>query len=315
MGRIEKVFSRHSGTVKNAKTLFEKKKTVGFKNMPRNVHTSLQELTSEDYDKNIHPTLAERGHIDYGCKFLLYVAQRNPSYKFYLTLSRGTGEYYIDAIFVFDVDEAVGSMEYYSAGTYEFHNNRISNALLRGSAKKTTKLAAAKGIFTNYFYGLTLRERMQQVQHAVHDNVYENKWSTDNHHSSIMSDLQRFVEKEFTSQESTLLQYLETVGQKELLTRYVSAEENRELTARLDKNIKGGKGLYVLVQGDTYCTWDAAAENTPRRVKRVDLSSDMRTALGLLKVAEKGTVVDGAGYKVNDNSFFIMKEVNLEFDD
>ena len=315
---VEKVFQRHSHMVKTAKTLFEKKKTIGFKNMPRNVHASAEELNSEDYEKKITPTLAERelySKGDYGCEFLLHVAQRNPSYKFYITLSRGRGEYYIDTILVFDVDEAVGSMEYYSAGTYEFHNNRISNDLLRGSAKKTTKVAAAKRIFTSYFYGLTLRERLQQVQHAVHENLYENKWSTDNQHSSIMSDLTRFVEKEFTAQDSTLLQYLETAGQKELLARYVSTKENREIATRLTKSIKAGKGLYVLVQGDTYCTWDAEGDATPQRIKRVDLSSDMRTALGLLKVAEKGTVVDGAGYKVNDRSFFIMKEVNLEFDE
>jgi len=315
---VEKVFQRHNHVLQKAQTLFDKKKTIGFKNMPRNVHTSAEELTSEDYDKKITPTLSERdlySKSDYGCEFLLHVAQRNPSYKFYITLSSGRGAYYIATIFVFDVDEAVGSMEYYSAGAYSFHNNRISNDLMRGKAKKTTKLAAAKKIFTSYFYGLTLKERMQKVQNTVHENLYENKWSTDNQHSSVMSDLQRFVEKEFTAQDSALLQYLETAGQKELLARYVATKENRELTARLDKNIKGGKGLYVLVQGDTYCTWDAEGAATPQRIKRAELSPDMRTALGLLKVADKGTVVDGAGYKVNDRSFFIMKEVHLEFDE
>ena len=315
---VEKVFQRHNHVLQKAQTLFDKKKTIGFKNMPRNVHTSAEELNSEDYEKKLTPTLSERDLYskgDYGCEFLLQIAQRNPSYKFYTTLSRGRGAYYIDTIFVFDVDEPVGSMEYYSAGAYSFHNNRISNDLLRGNAKKTTKLAAAKKIFTSYFYGLTLKERMQKVQHTVHENLYENKWSTDNQHNSIMSDLQRFVEKEFTAQDSALLQYLETAGQKELLARYVSTKENREIAKRLKKSMKEGKGLYVLVQGDTYCTWDAETEDTPRRIKRVDLSSEMRTALGLLKVADKGTVVDGAGYKVNDRSFFIMKEMNLEFDE
>jgi hypothetical protein len=155
---------------------------------------------------------------------------------------------------------------------------------------------------------------MQKVRTSVREKLYENKWTTDSQHNSIMSDLQRFVEKEFTSQDSTLLQYLETAGQKELLTRYVSTKENKETANRLKNSMDNDKGLFVLVEGDIYCTWEQQ-EATPRRIKRVDLSPDMRIALGLLKVADQGTVVDGAGYKINDNAFFIMKEVNLEFDD
>jgi hypothetical protein len=215
---------------------------------------------------------------------------------------------------VFDVDEPVGSIEYGDAGTYCFYNNRISNDLMRGSCRRTTKLAVAKKIFSSYFYGVTLLERMQKVRSSVREKLYENKWTTDSQHNSIMSDLQRFVEKEFTSQDSTLLQYLETAGQKELLTRYATTKEDKEVANCLKKSMDNDKGLFVLVEGDTYCTWEQQ-ELTPRRIKRVDLSPDMRIALGLLKVADQGTVVDGAGYKINDNAFFIMKEVNLEFDD
>jgi hypothetical protein len=52
-----------------------------------------------------------------------------------------------------------------------------------------------------------------------------------------------------------------------------------------------------------------------KRCKRTDLSSDILTALGLLKVAEAKTVMEGVGFKISDNSFYILKEVTLEFDD
>ena len=316
---VEKVFQRHNHVLQKAQTLFDKKKTIGFKNMPRNVHTSEEELCTADYENKITPTLDRRNpHSkgDYGCELVSYLAHHNPTYKFYLTLGRGEKRYCIDTIFVFDVDEPVGSIESYNSEIYSFYNNRISNDLVRGRAKKTSKLAAAKRIFNSYFYGITLKERLQKVEHSVRENLYENKWSMDNQQNSIVSDLQRFIEKEFNAQDNKLLQYLEAAGQKELSTRYTSTKENRELAERLNKSIKADKGLYVLVQGDTYCTWGGYGDNnpTPKRIKRADLSPDMRTALGLLKVAEQGTVVDGAGYKVNDRSFFIMKEVNLEFD-
>jgi len=40
----------------------------------------------------------------------------------------------------------------------------------------------------------------------------------------------------------------------------------------------------------------------------------MRTALDLLKIADKGTFVDGAGFKLADDKFFIRDEVELDFD-
>jgi hypothetical protein len=319
MNYVEKVYSRNSHNIRKIEILFKEKDTIGVKNMPRNVHTAITQLSFEDRKTSTAPILKKRNlsyEFDYGCEFLLHVAYHNPSYKFFINLSRlaTAGVYCISNIFVFDVDEPVGSIEYGDAGTYCFYNNRISNDLMRGSCRRTTKLAVAKKIFISYFYGVTLLERMQKVRTSVREKLYENKWTTDSQHNSIMSDLQRFVEKEFTSQDSTLLQYLETAGQKELLTRYVSTKENKETANRLKNSMDNDKGLFVLVEGDIYCTWEQQ-EATPRRIKRVDLSPDMRIALGLLKVADQGTVVDGAGYKINDNAFFIMKEVNLEFDD
>jgi hypothetical protein len=44
------------------------------------------------------------------------------------------------------------------------------------------------------------------------------------------------------------------------------------------------------------------------------MPSDMRMALGLLKIADKNTFVDGAGFKLADDKFFIRNEVQLDFD-
>ncbi len=40
----------------------------------------------------------------------------------------------------------------------------------------------------------------------------------------------------------------------------------------------------------------------------------MRMALGLLKLAEHKTFVHEAGFKVSENKFFLLDEVQLEFD-
>lgn len=320
MNYVEKVYSRNSHSIRKIESLFKEKDTIGVKNMPRNVHTSNYQLSFEDRKSTPTPPILKKRNLsygfDYGCEFLLHVAYRNPSYKFFINISRlaEAGVYCISNIFVFDVDEPVGSIEYGDAGTYCFYNNRISSDLARRSFRKTTKLTVAKKIFISYFYGVTLLERMQKVRTSVREKLYENKWTTDSQHNSIMSDLQRFVEKQFDVQDSMLIHYLENAGQKELSTRYAATKEDKEVANSLKKNMDNDKGLFVLVEGDTYCTWEQK-ESTPRRINRVDLPPDMRTALGLLKVADQGTVVDGVGYKINDNAFFIMKEVNLEFDE
>ena len=52
-----------------------------------------------------------------------------------------------------------------------------------------------------------------------------------------------------------------------------------------------------------------------KRIKRDDLPEDVRTAVGLLKVAEDNTAIDGVGYKATADKFFIMEELNFDFDE
>ena len=72
-----------------------------------------------------------------------------------------------------------------------------------------------------------------------------------------------------------------------------------------------------MLKDDEYISWrkgDSDALNQPKRFKREEMPENMRMALGLLKLAENKTFVHEAGFKVSENKFFLLDEVQLEFD-
>jgi archaeosine-15-forming tRNA-guanine transglycosylase len=305
---IENVYTRRKQYVQTIKQLFKDKKVINFTNLPRNVFTE-GDPTSKDSMRSVH---TEGLHYE----FILFVSQQNPDLKFY-TECRTEG--LLRGGFVFKEDECLGEIRQEHTPTEHpyalgFYNDRIYNDVQKGECKKTTKLNVAKKIFTNYFYGLTVLERMITVKEKVRVGLNDDKWERERNHKKVFDELQLFVKEEFRKQDSKFIEYLVTTPKEELIKRYKDVTAHKKLTEGLEKHVKNKEGFYVLLQGDEYHLWGDDS-TIVKRCKRTDLSSDILTALGLLKVAEAKTVMEGVGFKISDNSFYILKEVTLEFDD
>jgi hypothetical protein len=299
---IDKVYSRHKWTRQQVERKLETNKVSNFTNLPRNVVAEKQETTIE----------LSTDHLGY--EFLSYVSQRNPTYKFYVeTVHSPARGRCVNSILVFDEGECVGSIERQDTYTYGFFNDRISNDIRRGECKRTSKLSTAKNIFTTYFYKMTLMESMQVVQGAVKEALREKTWNSERTYQSLVEGLQKFVTKQLKDQDPVLIDYLELSGQKKLLGEYADVREAKEEHKQLQQQLQDKKGFYVYMADDEYRLWD---EERPavKRLKRTELSRPILTALGLLKVADKLTVINNVGFKVNDKTFFILKEVTLDFD-
>lgn len=313
---ISEIFPQDSYIVVNALAKM-KEHPHHFSNMPRNVY----------HNRNDTVPLEQRNDLDIAPALLLYLSQHYTNYSFYVkTRARYTNKneerIVMRDIYVFDNGEAVGVIsrgERYSNNQngLEFENKRISWDLKRGSAKKTSKLNAAKSIFAKYFYRMTMREHMESLAAEIRYEVSNAMYNMRNEHANAEHRLMAFLRKEVEQNNQLVMTCIETLGKASLIDSYNGNKEAVTAAGNLEKLIENQKGYYVMLKDDEYISWrkgDSDALNQPKRLKREEMPENMRMALGLLKLAEHKTFVHEAGFKVSENKFFLLDEVQLEFD-
>jgi|DEB0MinimDraft_10_1074344.scaffolds.fasta_scaffold02758_5 hypothetical protein len=310
---ISEVYNRDSYLVVNAKEDIKNGDAGTFSNMPRNVY----------HNQNDTGPLKQKNHLDIAPALLLYLSQHYTNYSFYVkTRTRYTdkNEEYMTMrdIYVFDGDEPVGRIsrgERYSNNHdgLEFENNRISLDLKRGSAKKTAKLSTAKSLFAQYFYGMTIREHMEAMASSVRYEVSSSSYQLSREYDTARSKLTDYIKTEVARANETVLKFLKDMGKTDLIDAFHHTQNELQVVKNIESVVDKRNGYYVLLKEDEYFKWHQG-ESTPKRFKRDEMPSDMRMALGLLKIADKNTFVDGAGFKLADDKFFIRNEVQLDFD-
>ena len=310
---LTEVYSRDSYTVANAKDDIKNGDASNFSNMPRNIY----------HNRNDTGPLTQKNHRDIAPALLSHLGHRYPDYSFYVkthTRYNEKNEEYMTMrnIYVLDGDEPVGCIsggEAYSnnADGLEFTNNRINRVLKRGSAKKTAKLSTAKSLFAQYFYGMTIREHMEAIASSVSYEVSNSSYQLRREHDTARSKLTDYIKTEVARANETVLKFLKDMGKADLIDAFHHTQNELQVVKNIEDVVHKRNGYYVLLKEDEYFKWHQG-ETTPKRFKRDEMPSDMRMALGLLKIADKGTFVDGAGFKLADDKFFIRNEVQLDFD-
>lgn len=273
-----------------------------FANMPRNVfHTSriIGDLVMKADVWNMHD-------------LLLHVSERYPHYTF---LTMGTVDadkmLWASEVGVYDGQEPLGRIESRKSEGIIFHNNRVQQEVKRGTGKKTTKLSVAKSIFAKYFYGITTNERMEVVAYEVSYKLNHTLYTLRGGQRSAEQAVQTFVRDNLDDQ--FLIDALQVMGGTDLVQKYQEITHEIELVDTIDNVKSKDEGYYVLVEGEEYFTWRDGM-STPKRLSRKMMPQDLKLALGMLKLAEDDTFLAGAGFKLDQNKFFIRDEVQLEFD-
>ena len=315
---MKKVYSSSIYTVNSMLESIKEGNIRYYTNMPRNVFRAQQIGGPEP-----EPTMALGGSngsngSKLGVSFLSDVAPRYPNCNFvtttfstYTSDSGDTAD--LRGIYVFAGDEPLGCIAV-EDGNLVFSNNRISGDMKRGDSKKTSKLSTAKAIFAKYFYGMTTLEHMQNVVSgaaALSGNTARDLMRKERRASEAINEL---VAKKLAQGSQALMDFFASEGETGIIDEFKAAKEEREVVRHIEKAMEAHAGFYLMVKDDHYYT-HRVGETTPKRYKRGDMPESMRTAFALLKLAEKETYVGGAGLKVDDDKFFILDEVQIEFDD
>ena len=274
-----------------------------FTNMPRNVfhtYTHRDDTAMKNDVWNMHD-------------LLLHVSERYPHYAF-LTECRfedNDGMMSAIEISVFSGQEPLGRIRSLGSEGIVFHNNRVQQEVRRGSGKRTTKLSVAKSIFAKYFYGITTNERMEVVAYEVGSKLNHTRYNLGSGQQTAEKEMQTFILSQLDNQ--MLLDTLQAMGGATFVKKYQDITHEIGLVNAIESAKINDKGYYVLLEGEEYFTWRSDM-STPKRLSRETMPQDLKLALGMLKLAEDDTFLAGAGFKLDQNKFFIRDEVQLEFD-
>lgn len=299
---IEAVYNINRYRTKNELEDIKEGEVKNFTNMPRNVfhtHTHRNDLAMKDDAWSMYD-------------LLLHVSGRYPHYTF-LTRCRLEDDEMMRAseVSVYNGQEPLGRIECQKSEGIVFHNNRVQQEVRRGNGKRTTKLSVAKSIFAKYFYGITTNERMEVVAYEVNHKLNHTRHNLRSEQQTAEKEMQTFIRSRLDNQ--MLLDTLQTMGGATFIEKYQDITQEMGLVDAIESAKARDEGYYVLLEGEEYFTWRSGM-STPKRLNRETMPQDLKLALGMLKLAEDDTFLAGAGFKLDQNKFFIRDEVQLEFD-
>ena len=301
----------------------QKIKHPRFKNLPRNVFCTQRENNLAE-ERGLLP----REDHDWIVQFLAEIAQARFDLEFWVE-PRFSVEG-VNNIYVFDGTECLGRItrdeeSNWSKTIYAFYNNRIDKELQRERGKKTSKLVTAKSIFRTYFTKLTLTEQCKAIRRQVSNRMLSTKRDSNGAVSEAENAIIRYVRTQLTNDDKLFKEYMQNAGAIDLVDAWVDKRENYNLVAEANEKVADRKGVFLLRKklpnGEDRYYFDGGtvwaninhgyAEHRP--YPKEHLTEKVKLALGLLKVSEPNTFIAGAGYKLNDDSFFIDAE-EMEFD-
>ena len=304
----------------------QKTKHPRFKNLPRNV-ISIQQDNSLAEEHGLAP----REDHDWIAKFLADIAQTRFDLEFWVE-PRHSFEG-VHNVYVFNGTECLGRIQNHADTSWQktvyiFYNNRIDQRLHRERGKKTSKLATAKSIFRTYFTPITLKEQLKAIRNNVSTKINNTRYSSNSEVGNAESAIIKYIKTQLNNNDKLFAEYMNNAGAIDLVTAWLDKREEYSLVTAAYKKVDTNHGAFLLrkklpngeeryyFEGYNEHHWATRPPDcTDHRAgyAKEHLSEKVRLALGLLKVAEPNTFITGAGYKLDDDSFFIDAE-EMEYD-
>lgn len=221
--------------------------------------------------------------------------------------------------YVYDGREALGEISTdYGRGhekVYTIRNERISDARQRGDTTKTKDLGKAVKTVGKMFGAKTINERLIEARNEAAvdiSRVHSDRSSTFNRtYDHIAKHLMPYVMANYESLAPIAVQggaSAETVG------RLMTAYDEHQITKEIYECQQNNSGAVVLIHGSDYAVMgkDDKGEHTTRMFSTDTLPPHIKRSVGMLKLVEPKHFVKGAGLKIHDQAFFVVKEVSDE---
>lgn len=257
--------------------------------------------------------------------FVEALAKKYPQWRFVSTSfwhqRPDNGDAYAEAhrFYVYDGREALGQISTDYGRNHEkvfaIHNERIAGARERGDTTKTKDLNKAVKIVGKMFGAKTINERLAEAQSDATNEiyrVYQDRVSTfQRTYDHIAKHLMPYIMANYESLAPIAVQ---GGANADAVGKLVNAHEEFKITKEIHECEQNNTGAVVLIHGSDYAVMgkDDTGEHKTRIFSTDTLPPHIKRSVGMLKLVEPKYFIKGAGMKIHDSAFFIVKEVSDE---
>lgn len=247
------------------------------------------------------------------------VRNKHPHWSFKTTLSGfyevspiANGHRDIETVQVYAGDEHLGWFGWHRKNgwgdrVYAFDNFRLKGKRSRGSSNYSSKAEVAASRIIKTFHSKTPKELMDEAAIKASSGVYSVRSSRQNAYTNnyrkLSSAVEQFVVNNWQHVQAELGEAAANMDLPELLASYKRGQV-------LSQAHHDGHGWVILAQ--TNGRYITKRDDLIITYTDADLPDRLRLGLGLLKMVDTGTGIDGVGVRCEDNVFFVMDEVRDE---
>lgn len=268
---------------------------------------SRHDMTLTDSSFRAAPELAE---------MIRLIQKKRPHWTFKNTIeyvwslaSSQEGHINIEKVQVYDGDDHLGWVGWgqkngWGNRVYQFDNFRLKGARSRGSANYSSKVETAASRIIKTFHSKTPKELMDDAATNVGKAAYYNSVDRQQEYNTAYRKISNAIEKFVVANWQHIQPELGDIASAMDLPELIATAKR---ASALNAVYKDGRGWVILAQTNgRYITKRDGIINT---YTDADLPDRMRMGLGLLKMVEDGTAIDGIGVRGKNSVFFVADEM------
>lgn len=253
--------------------------------------------------------------------FVERVAKTHPHFNYCVLdiigwSNSGDGACYFKHVVVMDkTNTPLGEIQLRSDSCrLDFQNLRVERDTHNRDYRHTTSLASAKKLFKKYFFSETPREKVNEAGEDIKRRMRKDKHSLKMTMERDALAILAFIKSNITS--PVLADAVAQLGRPELCSSLVDSTTNYTLAETMHTESGHGAavselgGMYAVATAEGYVVQKVDRRDRAVAIATPDLSERMRQALGLLKLSEAGSFVEGVGFKAAEGKFYLAVETN-----
>lgn len=240
---------------------------------------------------------------------MLRLAQARPKWKFVAqrrNLPTPDGRYALTSFIVYEGGETLGRIwkSYENRGdVVNIDNPRMQEARQRGNSTSTQDLKKAFKLVTKNFHGPTLNEIVKDAIETAHNTVSVLTHRTQVDFYKKYGALSDFLVAYTMNNWDHIKQMAIDVGLSPAsLDGMSEAYDAYKATRDISNTMGENKGATVLIRGDEYIV---VREGATAIFDTDHLPSHIKRSVGILKMVDNQTYVEGHGARVSKDKFFV----------
>lgn len=223
--------------------------------------------------------------------------------------SSDSNKYVVKRVRIYDGSDQIGHVciDTWRESKFEIRNPRINRAMERRNYKSTKDPKKALKIIESFFSPKTLDERVEEARNAVGSAVQTKSWTMRREFNAIWERLTPALTTYISLNLNTIRPALEAYGAgPATLDELIPKVEERKSIHSLENARTKNAGTTVLLHGDRYIVLRDNDRSNVEMLAASQLTEDMRTKLGVLKVVADDDVIESIGMRINSTTFYLL---------